>query len=198
MPSSCSRACSCCARLRAARYEYASVLVQRHKYLQAIEETNKLLPLEPHNSAYRTLYANACGGLGRHDEALQVYRELLVVQPAGCGAPPVDRSRPEDPRRQAEAIESYREAAATRRATATPTGASPTSRPIAFADDELARMRGQEGRRGDKSRGPLSPVLRARQGARGSRRVRRVIPLLRARQRIQEEREPLQGRSDRA
>src|SRR5205085_11387124 len=32
---------------RAARYEYASVLVQRHKYLQAIEETNKLLQLEP-------------------------------------------------------------------------------------------------------------------------------------------------------
>src|SRR6266403_2793842 len=66
---------------RAARYEYASVLVQRHKYLQAIEETNKLLPLEPHNPAYRTLYANACGGLGRHDDALQVYRELLVASP---------------------------------------------------------------------------------------------------------------------
>src|SRR5437764_14563832 len=92
---------------REALYEYASVLVQRHKYLQAIEETNKLLQLEPRNPAYRTLYGNACGGLGRHEEALQVYRELLVDSPQAADLILSIGHALKTLGRQTEAIESY-------------------------------------------------------------------------------------------
>jgi len=129
---------------RAARYEYASVLVQRHKYLQAIEETNKLLPLEPHNPAYRTLYANACGGLGRHDDALQVYRELLVASPQAAELHLSIAHALKTLGRQAEAIESYREAAATRPSYGDAYWSLANLKTYRFADDELARMRGQE------------------------------------------------------
>jgi tetratricopeptide (TPR) repeat protein len=129
---------------RAARYEYASVLVQRHKYLQAIEETNKLLLLEPHNPAYRTLYANACGGLGRHDDALQVYRELLVASPQAAELHLSIAHALKTLGRQAEAIESYREAAATRPSYGDAYWSLANLKTYRFADDELARMRGQE------------------------------------------------------
>ncbi len=44
---------------RAARHDYALVLIERHKYQQAHAELEKLLQLEPENRQYRTLYATA-------------------------------------------------------------------------------------------------------------------------------------------
>ena len=129
---------------RAARYEYASVLVQRHKYLQAIEETNKLLPLEPHNPAYRTLYANACGGLGRHDDALQVYRELLVASPQAADLHLSIAHALKTLGRQPEAIESYRQAAAVRPSYGDAYWSLANLKTYRFTDEELASMRGQE------------------------------------------------------
>jgi len=49
----------------AARYDYANVLSQRHKDARALEEARKLLQVEPSNRAFRTVYANACVGLGK-------------------------------------------------------------------------------------------------------------------------------------
>ena len=129
---------------RAARYEYASVLVQRHKYLQAIEETNKLLPLDPHNPAYRTLYANACGGLGRHEEALQVYRELLVASPQAADLHLSIAHALKTLGRQPEAIESYRQAAAVRPSYGDAYWSLANLKTYRFTDEELASMRGQE------------------------------------------------------
>ncbi len=129
---------------RAARYEYASVLVQRHKYLQAIDETNKLLQLEPHNPAYRTLYANACGGLGRHEDALQVYRELLVATPQAADLHLSIAHALKTLGRQAEAIESYRQAAATRPSYGDAYWSLANLKTYRFTDDELARMRSHE------------------------------------------------------
>jgi tetratricopeptide (TPR) repeat protein len=129
---------------RAARYEYASVLVQRHKYLQAIEETNKLLQLEPHNPAYRTLYANACGGLGRHEDALQVYRELLVDSPEAAEMHLSIAHALKTLGRQAEAIESYRKAAAVRPDFGDAYWSLANLKTYRFSDDELARMRAHE------------------------------------------------------
>jgi tetratricopeptide (TPR) repeat protein len=129
---------------RAARYEYASVLVQRHKYLQAIEETNKLLQLEPHNPAYRTLYANACGGVGRHEDALQVYRELLVDSPKAAEMHLSIAHALKTLGRQAEAIESYRKAAAVRPDFGDAYWSLANLKTYRFSDDELARMRAHE------------------------------------------------------
>jgi tetratricopeptide (TPR) repeat protein len=129
---------------RAARYEYASVLVQRHKYLQAIEEINKLLQLEPQNPAYRTLYANACGGLGRHEDALQVYRELALDSPQ---APDLHLSIAHALKtlgRQRAAIESYRKAAAVRPSYGDAYWSLANLKTYRFTDEELASMRSQE------------------------------------------------------
>jgi tetratricopeptide (TPR) repeat protein len=98
----------------AARYDYAQVLSRRHKFQSALEETRKLLHVDPGNRAYRIVEANAHVGLGDHQRALQVFRELLN-----------DASQKEDLHlsiahalktmgRQTDAVESYRAAAAAR------------------------------------------------------------------------------------
>jgi len=129
---------------RAARYDYASVLVQRHKYLQAIEETNKLLQVEPRNPAYRTLYANACGGLGRHEDALQVYRELLLDSPQHADLHLSIAHALKTLGRQPEAIESYRQSAAVRPSYGDAYWSLANLKTYRFTDDELARMRDHE------------------------------------------------------
>jgi len=67
-----------------ARFEYAQVLARRHLYLEARRQAERLLGLEPENRNYRTLHALTLVGLGLHEQALQLYRELLsgAAQPA--------------------------------------------------------------------------------------------------------------------
>jgi tetratricopeptide (TPR) repeat protein len=98
----------------AARYDYAQVLLKRHKFPSALAQIRKLLQIEPDNRAFRTVEANAYVGLGDHERALHVYRELLA-----------ESAQQEDMHlsiahalktmgRQTEAVESYRAAAAAR------------------------------------------------------------------------------------
>ena len=99
---------------RAARHDYALVLIERHKYQTARAELEKLLPLEPENRHYRTLHATACVGLGEHEKAIVLYRELLI----GARRSPdlylsIAHSLKTIGRRQ-EAIDAYRTAAAIR------------------------------------------------------------------------------------
>ena len=63
------------------RREYAAVLVQRRRYLPALEQLTGLLEREPGNPHYRKLYAQACDGLGRCEEALESYRQLSRESP---------------------------------------------------------------------------------------------------------------------
>jgi tetratricopeptide (TPR) repeat protein len=65
-----------------ARYEYAAVLSHRRRYWPMLIQARHLLGLEPDNTLYRTLYAQACDGLGQYDEALKVYRQLAAENPA--------------------------------------------------------------------------------------------------------------------
>jgi len=65
---------------REARYEYAIVLLKRHKHVRAREEMEKLLALDPDNRMYRTTHATVCIGFGDY-QALPRYRELLVETP---------------------------------------------------------------------------------------------------------------------
>lgn len=50
---------------RAARYDYADVLLKRHKYREARDQIRPLLELEPRNPNYLTVAASAAVGLGR-------------------------------------------------------------------------------------------------------------------------------------
>ena len=65
----------------AARYDYASVLLGRHKHSQALIELDKLLGADPANRQYRTLRATAVVGLGDHARAIMLYEDLLRDAP---------------------------------------------------------------------------------------------------------------------
>src|ERR1700722_18563295 len=67
----------------AARHDYATVLLERHKYPQALAELDQLLAADPVNRQYRTLRAAALVGLGDHAHAVTLYRELLRDAPPG-------------------------------------------------------------------------------------------------------------------
>ena len=129
---------------RAARYEYAGVLTQRHKHAKALEEARKLRAIDPGNRAYRTLYAAACVGLGNHAAALQVFRELLL-------------DTPQDPElhlsvahalktlgMRQEAIESYRAAAAARPDFGDAYWSLANLKTYLFTDEEIESMRAAE------------------------------------------------------
>jgi tetratricopeptide (TPR) repeat protein len=61
----------------AARFDYAQVLSKRHMHQRAREQVEKLLEVDPTDRNYRTLYAVTLVGLGLHDRAIELYRELL-------------------------------------------------------------------------------------------------------------------------
>jgi tetratricopeptide (TPR) repeat protein len=98
----------------AARYDYASALLKRHKYAQAREQLDHLLARGPSNPSYRGLLASVYAGFGDHGRALPLYQDLL-------------RDTPDDPElhlaianalktlgRTEEAIAAYRRTAAAR------------------------------------------------------------------------------------
>ena len=131
---------------RAARHDYALVLVERHKYLQAREQLDKLLLIEPDNRHYRTLYATACVGLGEHDKAIPLYRELLVDAPA---TPELHLSIAHSLKsigRRDQAIDAYRAAAAVRPNYGDAYWSLANLKTYRFPDQELAQMRAEEAR----------------------------------------------------
>jgi tetratricopeptide (TPR) repeat protein len=62
---------------RAARADYARVLLGRQKYFEAHTESAALLRIDPDNADYRSLAAVACAGLGDHESAISAYRGIL-------------------------------------------------------------------------------------------------------------------------
>jgi tetratricopeptide (TPR) repeat protein len=64
-----------------ARYELGRVFILRRRFYPALLQAQRLLPLDPADRKTRRLYADACDGLGRFEEALREYRELLAETP---------------------------------------------------------------------------------------------------------------------
>jgi len=129
---------------RAARYDYAQTLVQRHKYVQAREQIRRLREVEPGNPEYRSLAATTAVGLGEHHEAIALYRDMRV-------------ERPEDPDVHLwlghalktigdvpEAIAAYRAAAAARPNFGDAYWSLANLKTYRFTDEEIARMRAEE------------------------------------------------------
>jgi tetratricopeptide (TPR) repeat protein len=67
-----------------ARFEYAQLLARRHLFVEARSQVERLLDIAPENRNYRTLHALTLVGLGQHEQALKLYRDLLAgaAQPA--------------------------------------------------------------------------------------------------------------------
>jgi tetratricopeptide (TPR) repeat protein len=129
---------------RAARYDYAQVLSQRHKHLQAREQMQRLLDLDPANADYRVLAASIAVGLGENEKAVTLYSEMLADMP---GSPDVNLWLAHALKtigRAPEAIEAYRAAAAARPDFGDAYWSLANLKMYRFEDEELARMRTQE------------------------------------------------------
>jgi tetratricopeptide (TPR) repeat protein len=132
---------------RAARYDYATALLRRHKHVQAMAELETLLELEPTNRAFRTTYATAKVGLGDHERALELYQELVVDAPPGVQAGELHLSVAHSLKalgRRQEAIEAYRAAAAARLAYGDAYWSLANLKTYRFELEEIARMRADE------------------------------------------------------
>ncbi len=141
---------------RAARYDYAMALLRRHKHTQAIAELEHLLAQDPGNRAYLTTFATAHVGLGDHEKALGLYRQLIENAPQGAPlrAAPLSELHLSVAHslkalgRQAEAIESYRTAAAVRADFGDAYWSLANLKTYRFTDEELGRMRAAESQPG--------------------------------------------------
>ncbi|HEY6453368.1 MAG TPA: sulfotransferase, partial [Steroidobacteraceae bacterium] len=127
-----------------ARYEYACVLSRRHRHARAVDEVRKLLATDPGNRDYRTLLATATAGLGDHETALRLFRELCAETPQ---VPELYLSAAHALKtlgRQPEAIEAYRTAAAVRADFGDAYWSLANLKTYRFSDPELERMRVHE------------------------------------------------------
>jgi tetratricopeptide (TPR) repeat protein len=128
----------------AARHDYATTLLRRYKPVQAIEELDQLMRRQPDNRQFRTTYANAVVGLGDHERALALYRELLpgTAQPAEVQLSIAHSLKTLG--RQAEAVDAYRASAAARRNYGDAYWSLANLKTYRFTDAEIEQMRVEE------------------------------------------------------
>jgi tetratricopeptide (TPR) repeat protein len=100
---------------RAARSEYAEVLIELHRESEARQQLERLMQEDPQNRLYyQGLYATACVGLGEHQRAIGLYQELLRGTPADADVHLSIAHAQKTLGQRDEAITSYRKAAASR------------------------------------------------------------------------------------
>jgi tetratricopeptide (TPR) repeat protein len=99
---------------RVARQEYAGVQIELHRYQEARQELDRLLKDDPDNRLLRTLYAASAVGLGEHERAIGLYRELLTGTAADAEVHLSIGHALKTLGHTPEAIDSYRRAAACR------------------------------------------------------------------------------------
>ena len=129
---------------RAARYDYADVLVQRHRYLPAREQIGRLLELDPGNLDYRSLAATIAVGLGESDAAISIYRGMLADLPASPDVHLWIAHALKTVGQVPEAIDAYRAAAAARPDFGDAYWSLANLKLYRFDEDEMARMRAAE------------------------------------------------------
>jgi tetratricopeptide (TPR) repeat protein len=132
----------------AARHDYACVLMARHKYTEAHEQIERLLSEDPASRVYRTLSAGTAVGLGKHEEAIRLYRALLGTAPAdGPEIGDLHLSVAHSLKtlgRQREAIDEYRSAARARSDFGDAYWSLANLKTYRFTDEELECMRTAE------------------------------------------------------
>jgi tetratricopeptide (TPR) repeat protein len=134
---------------RAARREYAEVLIELHKYPEARRQLDQLLREEPENRLYyQGLYATTSVGLGEHERAVALYRELLRETPGDADVHLSIAHALKTLGRREEAIESYRRAAACRPNFGDAYWSLANLKTYRFTDEELRRLRAAQAAEG--------------------------------------------------
>jgi tetratricopeptide (TPR) repeat protein len=127
-----------------ARHDYVITLAMRHKHVRAMQEVEKLLEASPTNRAYRTTRAAIWMGLGKHDKALPLYREVLAETPKDPDLHLSIAHALKTLNRTEEAIASYRAAAAIRPSYGEAYWSFANLKKYRFSNEEIARMRTEE------------------------------------------------------
>ena len=128
----------------AARLDYVRVLIELQKYLRASEEIGALLRVEPGNRYYLSLNAAACAGLGEHEAAIAVYRQLLAASPGSADLHVSLGHALKTVGRQKEATESYQMAAGARPSFGDAWWSLANLKAYRFSEDEIAHMGAEE------------------------------------------------------
>jgi tetratricopeptide (TPR) repeat protein len=126
---------------RAARQEYASVLVELHRHEEARRHVAQLLKDEPDNRLLRMLEAAALVGLGEHERAIALYRGLLLGTPADAEVYLSIAHALKTLGQTPEAIASYRKAAALRPDFGDAYWSLANLKTYRFTEEELRQMR---------------------------------------------------------
>jgi predicted Zn-dependent protease len=126
---------------RAARYDYAHVLLQRHKHRQAREQIRILQREDPGDRTYRITHATLATELGECEQAVREYRQLLQETPEHAELHLSMAHTLKTLGRQQEAIASYRRAAQVRPGYGDAYWSLANLKTYRFTDEELATMR---------------------------------------------------------
>jgi tetratricopeptide (TPR) repeat protein len=129
---------------RAARLDYARVLLERQRYLQAREEASGLLRVDPADTDGLSLRAAACAGLGQHEEAIEQYLVLLSGAPNSAELRLAYGHSLKSAARQKEAIDVYRAAASLRPGFGDAWWSLANLKAYRFSENEIASMRAEE------------------------------------------------------
>ena len=125
---------------RAARQEYASVLIELHRHEEARRHLGQLLKDDPHNRALRMLDAAALVGLGEHERAIGMYRGLLLGTPGDADVHLSIAHALKTLGETAEAISAYRKAAMLRPEFGDAYWSLANLKTYRFTDEELRQM----------------------------------------------------------
>ena len=123
---------------------YVRVLIDQQKYPQAREAIYALLRQEPGNSEYLSLSAAAHVGLGRYEEAIAVYRQLIAASPQSPEMHVALGHSLQSVGRRKEAIEAYRTAAGMRSSFGDAYWSLANLKTHRFSEGEIAQMRAEE------------------------------------------------------
>jgi tetratricopeptide (TPR) repeat protein len=129
---------------RSARREYAEVLIELHKYFPARLELNRLLKDEPDNPLFKTLHATTSVALGDYQQALGMYRDLLLGKSEDADLHLSIGHVLKTMGHTREAIESYRKAAACRTDFGDAYWSLANLKTYRFTEEELTGMRAIE------------------------------------------------------
>jgi tetratricopeptide (TPR) repeat protein len=128
----------------AARHDYATVLLKRHKHASARKEVEQLLQAEPGNRAFQVTYATALVGLGQHEAAVELYRQILAEIPQAADLHLSIAHALKTIGKQQEAIDSYRAAIDMKPGYGDAYWSLANLKTYKFPDTDLVRMRAEE------------------------------------------------------
>src|SRR5882762_1853572 len=126
---------------RAARQEYAGVLVELYRHQEARRELDRLLKGDSESRQLRMLYAANSVGLGEHQRAIALYRALLLGKPEDAEVHLSIGHALKTLGQREEAIDSYRRAAECRPNFGDAYWSLANLKTYRFTNEELTRMR---------------------------------------------------------